>query len=51
MMMAYDPSTESILLFGGDDGQTVLDDMWRWNGFDWESLRVNPHVPRPGGAT
>jgi len=50
-MMAYDPNGEAILLFGGDNGQQVLDDMWNWNGFDWVQLPAQQTPPaRRGGV-
>ena len=36
--MAYDPATQTVILFGGDDGQTALGDTWSWDGSGWSRL-------------
>jgi hypothetical protein len=44
--LAYHAPTERVVLFGGYDGSTVLDDTWTWNGSRWTS--VDPSVRPPG---
>lgn len=37
--MVYDPTTQSVILFGGLRSDGVrLNDMWRWNGTDWSQI-------------
>ena len=36
--MAYDPQTQTTILFGGDDEGRTLDDTWSWNGSSWTEL-------------
>jgi photosystem II stability/assembly factor-like uncharacterized protein len=43
--MAYDPTTETVILFGGDDGQEAFDDTWSWDGSGW--ARLDPSVSPP----
>lgn len=45
-MMVYDPQTETVVLFGGNDpmGAGDLDDTWEWDGSDWREV---PAVQRP----
>lgn len=40
MTMAYDPVGKNILLFGGYDGASYLNDTWIFNGSDW--VQLNP---------
>ena len=40
MVMAYDPVGKNILLFGGFDGSSYLNDTWIFNGADW--VQLNP---------
>jgi hypothetical protein len=51
--LAFDPSTESVLLFGGNDynGGRILNDTWLWDGKTWVQQRpaVSPS-PRIGAA-
>jgi hypothetical protein len=44
--MAYDPATRSIVVLGGFDlaSQTLVDDMWAWNGARWREL-TPPSLP------
>jgi hypothetical protein len=34
-MMAYDPATSQLVLFGGQGGGYTLDDTWLWTGDNW----------------
>lgn len=45
MTMAYDPVGKSILLFGGYDGVSYLNDTWIFNGSDW--VQLNPTSAPP----
>jgi len=37
--MAYDAAAQSVVLFGGDNGQSVdYNDTWTWNGATWTQL-------------
>ncbi len=36
--MAYDPSRERTVLFGGRDGSILLDDTWEWDGNNWHAM-------------
>ena len=38
MVMAYDPVGKNIVLFGGYDGTSYLNDTWIFNGTDWVQL-------------
>jgi hypothetical protein len=33
--MAYDPTTETVVLFGGSLGSTNSDETWKWDGVTW----------------
>ena len=46
--MAYDPDTQTVILFGGDDGQNALRDTWSWDGSRWS--RLYPAVSPPSGT-
>lgn len=36
--IGHDPVSGKIILYGGTDGQTLLGDMWEWDGSDWRQL-------------
>ena len=38
MVMAYDPVGKNIVMFGGYDGASYLNDTWIFNGADWVQL-------------
>jgi hypothetical protein len=38
MVMAYDPVGKKILMFGGYEGASYLNDTWIFNGADWIQL-------------
>jgi hypothetical protein len=45
--MAYDGQTETVILFGGDNGNAVAyGDTWAWNGTTWMLLSP-PTAPMP----
>ncbi len=35
---AYDPGTRQVVMFGGERGQTLVNETWAWNGVDWIQL-------------
>jgi hypothetical protein len=37
-MMAYDPVSQRLILFGGQTSKTQPRDTWAWNGTDWAHL-------------
>jgi hypothetical protein len=41
--MAWDRLRDVLVLFGGTDGTTRLDDVWEWNGTDW--AQITPAQP------
>jgi hypothetical protein len=41
-VLAFDASTNALVLFGGDDGTTVRNDTWMWNGTTWTQLDDSP---------
>jgi hypothetical protein len=44
--MAYDPTTDTGVLFGGEDTfATAISDMWQWNGTDWTQAAPAPLPP------
>ena len=45
MPMAYDPVARNIVLFGGYDGTSYLNDTWIFNGSSW--VQLNPPVSPP----
>ncbi len=51
MAMAYDPAGKNIVLFGGFDGTSYLNDTWIFNGTDWVQLSpsVSPSVRTASG--
>src|SRR5215471_15653290 len=36
--MAYDPATQTVILFAGFHGTGYWDDTWSWNGSNWTKL-------------
>jgi hypothetical protein len=48
--MAFDPSTQSVLLFGGLGTSTYLSDTWAWDGKHWTLLRPTVQPPRRENA-
>jgi len=36
--MAYDPATGNMVLFGGYNGSSYLNDTWAWNGTTWTQV-------------
>jgi hypothetical protein len=44
-VMAYDPAAKNIVLFGGDDGVSYLNDTWIFNSSGW--VQLHPPVSPP----
>lgn len=36
----YDPARKVIVLFGGDNNKTLLNDIWEWDGNSWKEIAV-----------
>jgi len=46
---AYDEASETLILFGGNDGVAALGDTWSWDGTQWTHLApANSPSPRWG---
>ncbi len=48
--MAYDPTTQSVVMFGGDTGGAALGDTWSWDGSGWRELHPTVSPPPLTGA-
>lgn len=48
--MVYDPSTQSLLLFGGRDDNQFFNDTWSFNAAGWTQLST-PTAPSPRSTT
>src|SRR5206468_10952676 len=47
LAMTYDPASDKIIMFGGFDGTTYLNDTWTFDGVTWtEVARVTPPPAR-----
>jgi hypothetical protein len=42
--MAYDAADNKTVVFGGAYGQTLYDDTWAWDGYNWTRI-ANSHTP------
>ena len=45
--MAWVPTTQTTVLFGGAGTTSFFDDMWSWNGSAWTQLSATGAVPSP----
>lgn len=45
MAMAYDPAAKNVVLFGGFDGTSYLNDTWIFNGTDWVQVSTSSAPP------
>lgn len=43
--LAYDPSRQTTVLFGGAAGLRLLDDTWEWDGTSWLRRPLQPSPP------
>ncbi|HEY6468931.1 MAG TPA: hypothetical protein VI434_04120 [Candidatus Dormibacteraeota bacterium] len=48
-VMAYDPVSHNLLIFGGDAGNTTSNETWLFNGHAWTRVRFAKGVPQPRG--
>jgi GH35 family endo-1,4-beta-xylanase len=48
--MAYDVTRAQVVLFGGEQGTTALQDTWTWDGADWTHRAPSNSPPARGGA-
>lgn len=44
--IAYDAGRGRVVLFGGSDGQTILQDTWEWDGESWVQASNEGPTPR-----
>ncbi|MFC4598673.1 cadherin-like beta sandwich domain-containing protein [Cohnella hongkongensis] len=45
--MAFDPVSNSVILFGGQGQSGLLGDTWKWNGSVWTQVAGLPQSPSP----
>src|SRR4029077_4490065 len=45
---AFDSSRGRLVLYGGQNGSTILGDTWEWDGTSWTSPPTFPPPPTPG---
>ena len=52
-MMAYDPDTRTVVLFGGVGAATLFQDTWSWNGVTWTPMSpaASPPALQDAGMT
>jgi hypothetical protein len=48
--MIYDEANSRVLLYGGSLGNTILGDMWAWDGSSWIELTSGGPPPRTKGS-
>lgn len=44
--MAYNHDRATVMLFGGADAETVREDLWEWNGKQWQQVPSDGPPPR-----
>ncbi len=51
--MSWDPATQSVVMVGGVNEleNRVLQDMWRWDGYNWQRLPDPPFALMAAGMT
>jgi RHS repeat-associated protein len=49
-VMAYDPSSNTTVMFGGENGSGALSDTWVWNGTTWTQSTGSTHPSARFGA-
>jgi hypothetical protein len=49
--MAYDPATSQLLLFGGYNGTTYMNDTWSWTGTTWSQISATTSPTLRAGAS
>jgi hypothetical protein len=48
-VMAFDPATRHVVIFGGFSQGGNASTMWSWTGHGWTSLGIDAPIPRLGG--
>ena len=43
--MTYDAASRKVIVFGGFDGTTYLNDTWTFDGISWTQVAVSPSPP------
>lgn len=46
----FDPYRKVVVVFGGDAGGNLLNDVWEWNGAVWKHIQVTGELPQPRAA-
>ncbi|PYJ37734.1 MAG: hypothetical protein DME84_06430 [Verrucomicrobia bacterium] len=50
LAMTYDPASGKIIMFGGFDGTTYLNDTWTFDGVTWTEVATNTRPPARAAA-
>jgi len=50
LAMAYDPASGKVIVFGGDNGTTYLNDTWTFDGLTWTQVATNTPPPARAAA-
>src|SRR5205823_3848227 len=45
LAMTYDAASRKVIVFGGFDGTTYLNDTWTFDGISWTQVAVSPSPP------
>src|SRR6266542_4311301 len=45
LAMTYDPASGKVIMFGGSDGATYLNDTWTFDGITWAQVTTLPSPP------
>src|SRR5439155_218044 len=45
LAMTYDPASGKVIMFGGFDGTTYLNDTWTFDGITWAQVATLPSPP------
>jgi hypothetical protein len=45
--MSFDARRGLVLLYGGNDGPHILEDLWAWDGIRWTEIRQTGPAPGP----
>jgi len=48
--MTYDPASGKVIMFGGDNGTTYLNDTWSFDGTTWTQIDTQPAPPARAAA-
>src|SRR5437773_273209 len=50
LAITYDPASDKIIMFGGFDGTTYLNDTWTFDGVTWTEVATNTRPPARAAA-